>query len=152
MAAVFAASAIGVSGIVGHEGWVTTVSPDPIGIPTGCAGVTQGVKPGQKLTDAACEQKTAQALVQIGLQIATCLPEDLPVETRAAFQSFAYNIGPAGFCKSRVAQHARDGNLGAACGDLRLYVYAGKRKLPGLVTRRAEEQAMCERGLRKVVR
>ncbi|WP_165830734.1 lysozyme [Phenylobacterium soli] len=148
MAAVFASAAIAAPLVVNREGWVTKTYSDPVEIPTACAGVTKGVVAGKTYTDEQCEQMTAQALVQHGLEVAHCLPENLPTDTRAAFLSFSYNIGSAGFCASRVAQLARAGRLGEACGALRLYVFAGKKKLPGLVARRAEEQALCERGLR----
>jgi lysozyme len=151
-AAVIGASLLAASAasslVVEWEGWVTKVGPDPIGIPTGCAGVTKGVRPGQVLTDAQCQQMTAQALTEHAVGIAQCLPDKLPNDTRAAFVSLSYNLGVAGFCSSKVAKLAREGRLGEACGALNLYVYAGKQKLPGLVTRRAAEAALCWKGLR----
>lgn len=153
LAATFAAAAIATPALISHEGWITKTYGDPrygAALPTACAGVTgAGVAAGHTYTDAECEQMTAQALIRIGLAIAPCLPEKLPDQTRAAFLDFAYNVGPGAFCKSSVAKRAQEGNLGAACGALRLYVYAGGRKLPGLVNRRAEEQVQCERGLRR---
>lgn len=146
--AVLAACALATPVVIQREGWITKTYADPVAISTACAGVTKGVKPGVTYTEAQCQQMTAQALVEHGVAIAQCLPENLPTATRAAFTSFSYNIGVAGFCKSSVAQLARAGRLGEACGALRKYVFAGGKKWPGLVARRAEEQALCERGLR----
>lgn len=148
MAAVMAAGALASPLIVNREGWVTRTYADPVGIPTACAGVTKGVVAGRTYSDAECEQMTSAAIVQHGAEIAACLPENLPVETRAAFTSFAYNVGSSAFCKSKVAQLARQGRLGEACGALRLYVFAKGKKLPGLVARRADEQSLCEKGLK----
>jgi lysozyme len=146
LGSVLAACAVAAPVIVQREGWVTKTYADPVAISTVCAGVT-GARPGT-YTDAQCEQMTAQALVQHGVAIAQCLPANLPTDTRAAFTSFAYNIGDGAFCKSRVARHANAGELPAACAALSLYVYAGGKQLPGLVARRAEERALCMKGLK----
>lgn len=148
LAAVLGACALATPVVIQREGWITKTYSDPVSISTACAGVTKGVRRGQTFTDAQCQQMTAQALVEHGVAIAQCLPEKLPAATRAAFTSLSYNIGVAGFCKSKVAVLARAGRLGEACGSMRLYVFAGGKKLPGLVARRAEEQALCEKGLR----
>jgi lysozyme len=150
LAAVFAAAAVAVPPLVHDEGWVTRTYPDPVAIPTACAGVTgAGVKAGATYSDAECQQMTGEAVLRIGLAVARCLPDRLPTQTRAAFTRAAYNLGPGAFCASRMAREARAGNLPAACAALSLYVYAGKRKLPGLVARRASERAQCEAGLRE---
>lgn len=148
LGSVLAASAVAAPMIVKWEGWKTIAYRDPVAIPTVCAGVTEGVIPNRTYTDAECRQKTAEAEVKIGLAIAECLPADLPVETRAAFTSASYNLGPAKFCVSSMARHANAGDLRAACAALSLYTYAGGRQLPGLVARRADERALCEKGLK----
>lgn len=149
LGSVLAAAAVAAPTIVKWEGWETTPYRDPVQITTVCAGVTEGVIPNHAYTDAECRQKTAEAEIRIGLAIAQCLPADLPVETRAAFTSVSYNLGPAKFCTSSMARHANAGDLKAACAALSLYVFAGGRQLPGLVARRADERALCEKGLRK---
>lgn len=147
LGAILAACAVCAPLVVQQEGWVLTVGPDPIGIATGCAGVTKGVKPGQKLTQGQCEQMTAAALVEHGAAIAQCLPAELPTDTRAAFTSFSYNVGVAAFCRSGVARKAVAGDLRGACAELDRWIYAGGKPLPGLVKRRAAERQLCERGL-----
>lgn len=170
LGSILAACAVAAPVVVNREGWVTHTYADPVGIPTACAGVTKDVQAGRVYSDADCEQKTAQALVEHGVEIAQCLPATLPTDTRAAFTSFAYNLGVQGFCASSVAVLARAGNLPAACAALRGYdkgkVQPGKPWscaaqqryiakdgqryciFPGLVARRAEEQALCMRGLK----
>jgi lysozyme len=102
---------------------------------------------GKRYTEEQCVQLLAQDAVKHGLEIAPCLPAELPQDTRAAFISFAFNIGSARFCSSGVSSKARAGDLAGACADLSKWVFAGKVKLPGLVTRRAAERALCEKGL-----
>lgn len=136
--------------LVKWEGWVNIAYPDPaIGpaLATACAGVTEGVILGHRYTDAECEGMVAQALVKHGLQIAPCLPDELPVKTRAAFMSAAYNIGVSNFCHSSMSRKALAGDLPGACGALSLWTKAGGRELAGLVRRRADEKALCLEGL-----
>lgn len=147
LGSVLAACAMCAPLVVKWEGWELKTYPDPIALPTACAGVTSGILPGKAYTDAQCQQMTAQALVQHGVAIAQCLPASLPAETRAAFTSLAYNIGDGAFCRSSVARHANAGDLRAACAALSLYTFAGGKQLPGLVARRADERALCLKGL-----
>lgn len=148
IAAIFAAVALAAPMVVSHEGWVTHTYADPIAKLTACAGVTEGVVRGRVYTDAQCRDMTAQALLKHAIAIRPCLPETLPAQTRAAFVSFGYNIGPAKFCASSLSRKALAGDLRGACAELSKWTHAGGRVLPGLVTRRAEERAMCEKGLR----
>lgn len=148
LGSVLAAAAMAAPVIVKWEGWETVAYRDPVKIPTVCAGVTEGVIPDRTYTDAECRQKTAEAEVKIGLAIAQCLPANLPVETRAAFTSISYNLGAAKFCASSMARHANAGDLRAACASISLYTKAGGKDLPGLVARRADERALCMKGLK----
>ena len=79
-----------------------------------------------------------------GAEIAACIPPDLPDSVKAASLSFGYNVGAAKFCASTFASRLRIYDRGA-CAELDRWVYAGGQKLPGLVTRRARERALCER-------
>jgi lysozyme len=151
VAAVLAAAAVAVPVIAAHEGYVPVGYPDPgvgVSLPTACYGHTGGVTIGKRYSQADCEAWLAQDAVRHGMSIAGCLPDELPIQTRAAFTSFAYNIGPAKFCSSSLSRRAQAGDLRGACKAIGLYVYAGTRKLPGLVKRRAAERALCEAGLR----
>jgi lysozyme len=102
---------------------------------------------GKAYTDEQCAADLAQDAVRHGMDIAPCLPAELPVETRAAFISFAFNIGAAKFCGSTASRKARAGDLAGACAELSRWVYAGGKQLPGLVRRRAAERRLCEQGL-----
>lgn len=148
MAAMFAACCIAAPVVIQNEGWKTTTYTDAVGISTTCGGVTgAGVVKGKTYTDAACESMTEQALLKHAIDINLCLPETMPAETRAAFISFGYNIGAPKFCASTASAKALHGDLPGACAELSKWVNAGGHPLPGLVTRRAQERALCEHGL-----
>jgi lysozyme len=144
VAAVLAAAALATPLVVNSEGWVLRTYRDPIGVVTDCAGNTKGAAMGQVRTDAECEQRLGAALVEHGLAIAPCLPADLPIGPRAAFISFAYNVGAAKFCASSLSRLARAGDVAGACAELSRWIYAGPKVLPGLVERRKRERALCE--------
>lgn len=68
--------------------------------------------------------------------------------------SFAYNVGANAYCASTTARRFNAGDLRGACRAINeaddgrpQWVTARGRVLPGLVKRRAEERAICERGL-----
>lgn len=157
IAAVLLAGSLAAETLVNEEGWVLVGYPDPgygAKIATACAGVTRGVELNKKYSEPECRTKTAVAMIEIGFQIAACLPEELPAQTRAAFTRFAYNIGSPRFCTSETAKAARVGNLKVACvrinqrpdGKLQ-WVTSNGIVFAGLVKRRASERAQCEAGL-----
>lgn len=151
VAAVLAAAALAVPGIAIHEGYVPVGYPDPgvgVALPTACYGHTgPGVVIGQRYSEEQCASWLAQDAVAHGLDIAACLPEELPTQTRAAFTSFGFNVGSAKFCASTLARKARAGDLRGACDELRRWTFAGGRQLPGLIRRRERERALCLSGL-----
>ena len=61
-----------------------------------------------------------------------------------AFVSLAYNIGSGAFCGSTLVRKLNAGDYAGACAEIDRWVYAGGKRLPGLVKRRAEERARCE--------
>ncbi len=74
------------------------------------------------------------------------LPKLKP-ETRAALGSFTYNVGVGAFNSSTLLRKAKSGDLIGACNELTRWVYAGGRKLKGLVIRREAERELCLSGL-----
>ncbi|MBB3260015.1 lysozyme [Paraburkholderia bannensis] len=150
-----AAAALLLSVIPKFEGTVLVARPDPIGIVTACNGDTKDVTLGQRFTPEECSVRLEQRLIEHAEPVLKCTPglRGHPNQLAAAV-SFAYNIGASAYCGSSTARRFNAGNWRAACrainesdGGRPQWVYAGGRTLPGLVTRRAEERAMCERGL-----
>ncbi|KAA6204553.1 MAG: lysozyme [Candidatus Tokpelaia sp.] len=64
----------------------------------------------------------------------------------SALVSFAYNIGTAAFAKSRIPALINKGNYHAVPAELMRYVYAGGKRLEGLVNRRAAEAGLWAKG------
>ncbi|MGJ0528202.1 lysozyme [Burkholderia gladioli] len=126
------------------EGMVLRGYRDPIGIVTACAGHTATAIFGKPYTVAECNQYLQDDLAEHAAGVVACVPEPLTVGERAAFVSFAYNVGVPKFCGSTMARKARDGDMAGACAELSKWVYAGGKVLPGLVKRRATERAICE--------
>jgi lysozyme len=152
---ILAACALVAAFTQAHEGTVLYAYRDPVGVLTACIGHTgPDVRIGAKYTPAQCQAMLQDDLVTRGVALAACVRRPLPLQTWEAFIDFAYNVGVGAFCGSTLAAKANAGDLMGACAQLSLWVYAGRnadgspRKLPGLVTRRADERALCEAGVK----
>lgn len=59
-----------------------------------------------------------------------------------AVTSWVYNLGPGRFRSSTMLRRLRDSRWVAAAFECRKWVYAGGRKLPGLIARREQESLL----------
>ncbi|WP_343726701.1 lysozyme [Burkholderia seminalis] len=150
-----AAAALLFSMVPKFEGLELVARPDPIGIITACYGDTKGVRAGQRFTSDECRARLEQRLIEHAEPVLICTPV-LKGHTYqlAAAVSFAYNVGAGAYCGSTTAKRFNAGDWKGACRAINeadngrpQWVTAGGRVLPGLVKRRAEERALCERGL-----
>lgn len=132
-----------------YEGYEPTAYRDPVGIATICYGHTATARMGQTLSQSECtdllqaDLGTAFAAVDRRAQV------DLPPPTRAALASFVYNVGEGAFARSTLLRKLNAGDLRGACHELSRWVYAGGRKLNGLVKRRATEREWCLKGIKE---
>jgi lysozyme len=117
---------------------------DPVGIPTICFGETFGVQMGDRATPIQCNALLQSRLIEFGDGVDKCTPL-LPPARKAAVTSFAYNVGLKAYCTSTLARKMNAGDPNA-CQELMRWVKAGPMRitLPGLVTRRKRERALCE--------
>ena len=129
--------------IAPFEGKVNTPYRDPVGILTVCYGHTGADVGARRRTDAECMQML-EADVKKHAKALECTDGRFNVHQGAAIVSLAYNIGVAGFCRSSASKAAKAGDYATACRKLALHVKAGGKVLPGLVTRRSFERAICE--------
>lgn len=121
---------------------------DVVGIPTYCYGGTGAAAVvGKVYTDAQCNSQLGADVRSHADGISACIKVATPAPSLAAFISFSYNVGVGGFCRSSVARNLNAGDLKDACAGLSAWVFAGGRRVQGLVNRRASERALCERGL-----
>lgn len=148
LAAVMAACSMLCVPIAVHEGVINVGYLDPVNVATRCVGHTgPEVVVGKRYSDEVCTSDLASDLIKHGLEIDRCITREIPVESRAAFTSFAFNAGSAAFCRSTMARKLNAGDLAGACAELSRWVYAGGKKFKGLERRRADERALCEKGL-----
>lgn len=126
---------------------------DIVGVPTICFGETQGVKIGDRATDAQCRRMLRDRLSQ---DFRAGLHGYFSHETRksrltpfrdAAYISLAYNVGIRGAGRSTATRRLNAGDIKGGCAALGWWNKAGGRVVGGLVNRRAEEVALCLRGL-----
>ena len=142
-----AAAALAVSAVAFYEGTVQRTYRDPIGIITACTGHTgPELEMGQTFTREQCDDMLAKDLLQHAAAL-DCIKTPLADGQKAAFLSFAFNVGNGAFCGSTLARKANAGDMRGACAELSRWTLAGGRELPGLVKRRAAERALCERDL-----
>jgi lysozyme len=116
---------------------------DVTGIPTVCYGHT-----GKDIQHRAYTQKECDALLQADMLTAaqgvqSCVHAPMAPNQWAAFTDAAYNIGIPRFCRSSMASLANAGDRLGSCKALLLYVYAGGKKLAGLVKRREADYQLC---------
>lgn len=144
-AAVVLALAAGVVAL--WEGNRPDVYKDIVGVPTVCFGHTGAdVRMGQaRRTEAECERLLAGDLADAYSHVQRCISHPLPPETAAALTSFVFNVGPGGVCGSTLQRHANRGEIAQACGQLMRWVYAGGKRVQGLVNRRQAEYRLCMR-------
>jgi lysozyme len=127
------------------EGVVLRGYKDPIGIVTACAGHTATAVLGRAYTPQECEQLLQADLVDHAEGVLACTPSLTSMTgPKAAAISFAFNVGVAKYCGSTMARKFNAGDVLGACAELSRWTYAGGRELPGLVTRRQAERAICE--------
>ena len=135
--------------IADWEGLSLTPYKDPIGIPTVCYGQT-GAFAKSSHTKQECEEKLSEEVLILAEKVKNCGAENMPASVQAAFVSASYNIGDRIACtpeKSTAARYLKEGRWAEACKELPKWVYAGGKKLQGLVNRRAAETELCLSGV-----
>lgn len=127
--------------IAGFEGCVLHAYQDVVGVWTIGVGHTEGVRPGQTITQAQADQLLADDLGNVygpGVLVAI---GDAPT-TQAQFDamtSLAFNIGVSAFKSSTVCRMHKAGNYAAAAEAFHLWNRAGQRVLEALTRRRLAE-------------
>jgi lysozyme len=154
---VIAAMVLGASmfaGVAVKEHFVPEASiPVPGDVPTYGYGTTTNVRLGDRITPERAMVRLLDDLEGIyGAGVKKCVTATLYQYEYEAYVSLAYNIGVPAFC--RKAKPGYPPNLidlinseqyEAACERIEAFKYGpGRKALPGLVKRRAEERAMCE--------
>lgn len=117
---------------------------DIVKVPTECYGhAGADVVMGHRQTEAQCRALLDTDLLRHAEPVVACTPQvkASPYFTAAAI-SLAYNIGTTAYCRSSVADAFRRGDPRQACANFFNFL-----KPAALRGRRAQERALCERGL-----
>ena len=149
-AAVAAAIAVAVPLTGQFEGLWLVAKVDKIGTgqpPTVCYGETEGVKVGDRYTKEQCDEMLAKKLPRYTNEILKCIKVDVSPKMLAAFTSFAYNVGSAGFCRSNTLKKLNAGDKRGACDALLQWNRARGVVVRGLVNRRNAERKLCLEGI-----
>lgn len=117
---------------------------DVVGVWTVCDGHTgNDIRRGHRYTDKECDVLLNDDLYKVANQIDPLIKVKIPVTTRAALYSFAYNVGSGAFGKSTLLKKLNSGDLPGACKELQRWTYAGGQQWKGLITRREVEYEVC---------
>ncbi|EIF0347749.1 lysozyme [Salmonella enterica] len=120
---------------------------DVAGVLTICDGHTgKDIIPGKRYTDAECDALLEKDLKRVKAQVDPLIKVSIPESERAAFYSFAYNVGTGAFARSTLLKKLNTGDHAGACNELKRWTYAGGRQWKGLVTRREIEREVCAWG------
>jgi lysozyme len=91
-------------------------------------------------------REQADARLMLDAQAATIMTAKLcpkaDGDELAALADFTYNLGATRLAGSTLRRKFNAGDLAGARREIRRWVYGGGRKLPGLVLRRAAEEAL----------
>ncbi|EIM7614471.1 lysozyme [Salmonella enterica] len=117
---------------------------DVAGVLTVCDGHTgKDIVSGKHYTDAECDALLNQDLARVKAQVDPLIKVSIPESERAAFYSFAYNVGTGAFARSTLLKKLNAGDQAGACNELKRWTYAGGKQWKGLITRREIEHEVC---------
>jgi len=133
-------NAAGLNLIKSFEGFRSCKYRDPVGLWT--IGYGHLIKPGESFNCISEAEATNLLRRDVGSAEA-CVNSRVKVPLNgnqfSALVSFTYNLGCGSLSSSTLLRLLNQGNYGSVCGQLKLWVNAGGRPLPGLVRRRNAE-------------
>lgn len=141
-------------GIAVHEGYrEEAYIPVPGDVPTIGFGTTAGVRMGDKTTPVRSLVRLLDEIDGVyAAGVKRCVTVPLYQHEYEAFVSLAYNVGVPTFCRKALPGKPPNlidlinaGRYEEACARIEAFKYGpGRKILPGLIRRRAEERALCE--------
>lgn len=146
--ALLATSAAGVAFVGHHEGLRKQAYRDPVGIVTVCYGHTSTARMGQSYSKEACEALLQSDLRAAEAAVRRLVKVPLSQETFDSLVSFTFNVGEGNLARSTLLRRLNAGDYIGACNEMLRWTQARGQTLPGLVTRRQDERAMCLKGIR----
>ena len=135
-------SEIGIQLIKNFEGCVLKAYKCPAGIWTIGYGHTSGVKEGQTITLKQAEDYLLQDIRAYEITVNNLVNVPLNQNQFDALVSFCYNLGPNNLKNSTLIKLLNKKDYLGAAEQFDRWVYAGGKKLSGLVKRRAAEKEL----------
>lgn len=123
---------------------------DPVGIVTACYGQTgkdmygRQIKMGMKYSEEECLIMLSKTLKSFEVELNRVVL--VPYKSdymKASLIDFTYNVGISNVSASTLLRKLNAREYDLTCDQLTNWVYAKKKKLPGLVTRRTKEWEWC---------
>lgn len=135
-------SETGIQLIKKFEGCSLKAYKCPAGIWTIGYGHTSGVKEGQTITKKEAEAYLKQDLTTFETLVSNLVTVAINQNQFDALVSFCYNLGPGNLRSSTLLKRINAGDFNGAAEEFDRWIYAGGKKLSGLVKRRAAEKAL----------
>lgn len=135
-------SETGIQLIKKFEGCSLKAYKCPAGIWTIGYGHTSGVKEGQTITKKEAEAYLKQDLTTFETFVSNLITVAINQNQFDALVSFCYNLGPGNLRSSTLLKRINAGDFNGAAEEFDRWIYAGGKKLSGLVKRRAAEKAL----------
>lgn len=132
----------GIKLIKDHEGLQLVAYKDPVGVWTIGYGHTKTVRAGFFINNEQAESFLLQDVQEAERCVHRHVKVPLNQSMFDALVSFVFNLGCTKFGSSTLLAYLNQGEYAAAADQFPRWVRAGGRELPGLVRRRAMEQAM----------
>lgn len=130
--------------IKSFEGLRLHAYKDVVGVVTIGYGTTSGVKMGDTITKERAEELLREDVKRFEGYVDRLVKVPLTQGMYDALVSFVYNLGPGALEKSTLLDQLNRGDYDGAAEQFGRWVFAGGRKLAGLVRRRAAERALFE--------
>ncbi|MDX3740344.1 lysozyme [Pseudomonas sp.] len=132
----------GLSLIKSFEGLRLQAYQDAVGVWTIGYGTTRGVNAGMKISKEQAERMLLNDVQRFEPEVERLVNVSLSQNQWDALISFTYNLGSANLESSTLLRKLNAGNYTGAADQFPRWNKAGGRVLPGLVRRRAAEQAL----------
>lgn len=132
----------GIALIKEFEGFVTLAYQDAVGVWTIGWGHTQGVTEGDRVTEEMATDMLVSDLAWAEAAVNAYVEVPLAQGQFDALVSFTFNLGTSALANSTLRRLLNQEDYVGAAGQFGRWIYAGETVLPGLVKRRAAEQAL----------
>ena len=116
----------------------------PAGVPTIGYGSTKGVVMGMSISEEEAEALLREDLKWSEAAVNHQVRVPLTQGQFDALVSFTFNLGQGALASSTLLRMLNAGDYEGAAKQFDRWIYAGDQKLPGLIARRNDEQAMFE--------